>query len=319
MAGPSKPVLNDTGAFFQPNVPFAQLFPPSQRPRSGSLPTVTSSQFLAMPPPSQIVGDPSTLAPSSFLFHQMTPPPSPTASVATTAVFPTVTQAQSNIKTSQGGGGAHAVMPHHVEESASFGVNMISQALRRTTGGGSGPPIFSDGGNGNGPNVPPLPAPYKVPKPPKKRTKGYDLVGNALDRMLDPSVHSVISSQQPNTYRSERVNDQSVVHVPKRMEMLDDALWKQPVDPSNAGEYSWFKMNDSYCEPAKIGTTSCFEKYTADSNIVNLTGMLGDPNGLYMDDRWVQGTNCMTFTDRAVQPQGYVDWAKNFMTGWGIG
>lgn len=320
MAGPGGPVYNESTLM-------APL-PPSPRPptlkRSSSQPSMSSTQVLALKPP-LTVGDSSTVAPSSFL----APPVvqnvthndnSSTNYDNTVNNITNVTQAQSNIKTSQGGGGQHAVMPHHVDEETKFGVNMISQALRRTVGGGGGPPIFSDGGNGNGPNVPPLPEPYKVPKPPKKRTKGYDLIGNALDRILDPSIHSVISSQQPNAYRSERVKDPSVVgQVPKRMEMLDDALWKQPIDPSNATEYSWFKMNDSYCEPAKLGTISAFEKYNADPGIVNLTGMLGNPNGITMDDRWVQGTNCITFQDRAVQPQGYVDWAKNFMTGYGIG
>ena len=61
--------------------------------------------------------------------------------------------------------------------------------------------MFVDGGNNNNSGVP-LPAPYKVPKPPKKRTKGYDLIGNALNKILDPSIHSVISSQQPNAYRN---------------------------------------------------------------------------------------------------------------------
>ena len=146
------------------------------------------------------------------------------------------------------------------------------------------------------------------------------MIGNALDRILDPSIHSVISAQQPNAYRSERVKDPSVIgQVPKRMEMLDDALWKQPIDPSNATEYGWFKIGDSYCEPARLGTTSCFEKYNADHNIVNLTGMLGPVDGISMDDRWVNNLNPVMFQDRAVQPQGYVDWAKNFMTGYGIG
>ena len=101
--------------------------------------------------------------------------------------------------------------------------------------------------------------------------------------------------------------------------MLDDALWKQPIDPSNATEYGWYKMNDSYCEPAKIGTISAFEKYNADPNIVNLTGMLGDPNGIYMDDRWVHNLNPVNFTDRSVQPNGMVDWTKMFYNWFGIG
>lgn len=322
MAGLGKPILDD-----------AAFFPPSLK-RSSSQPSLISEQILALKPP-LTVGDDSTVAPSSFMRpvapiqidksvtnndNRVTNIDNTSTSYDNTVNNTTVAKAQSNIKTSQGGGGQHAVMPHHVEESASFGVNMVSQALRRTIGGGGGPPIFSDGGNGNGPNVPPLPAPYKVPKPPAKRTKGYDLIGNALDRILDPSIHSVISCQQPNAYRSERVRDPSVVgQVPKRMEILEDALFKQPRDPSNATEYGWFKMNDSYCEPAKLGTISAFEKYNADPGIVNLTGMLGDPNGISMDDRFVNNLNPLMFQDKSVQPCGWVDYSKNFLTGFGIG
>lgn len=315
LAGPSEPIFND-GAFF----------PPSLK-RSSSQPSLSEKQVLALNPPSY-VGDESTVAPSSFM-RPVVPhvtnvtnnDNSSTNYDNTVNNITNITQAQSNIKTSQGGGGQHAVMPHHVDESASFGVNMISQALRRTTGGGGAPHAFIDGGvGGNNPNVPPLPTPYKVPLQPKKKTKGYDLIGNALDRILDPSIHSVISSQQPNAYRSERVKDPNVVgQAPKRMEMLDSALWKQPIDPSNATEYSWFKMNDSYCEPAKLGTISCFEKYNADPGIVNLTGMLGDPNGVTMDDRFVNNLNPVSFHDRSVQPCGWVDYSKNFLTGYGIG
>lgn len=238
------------------------------------------------------------------------------------------TSAISNIKTSQGGGGQHAVMPlnssHAAEMGGVFsnpGVNMISQALNRTVGGGGGPPAFMDSGaGGSSGDVPPLPTPYKVPKPAKKRTKGFDLIGNAMNRMLEPSIHSVISSQQPNVYRSEKVRDPSVVgQVPKRMEILDDALFKQPRDPCNATEYGWFKMNDSYCEPAKLGTISAFEKYNADPGIVNLTGMLGPVNGISMDDRWVNNLNPVMFQDKSVQPCGWVDYSKNFLTGFGIG
>lgn len=329
MASVAQPVCNTTGAFFPPpqalalpttpttpttppGTPTSQAFPQTPpartRPRAGSVP---SSLYSALPPPPSTIG--TQLIPPSLI--TFTPPVAP---VVAPVVAPAVATAKASVKTSQGGGGQHAVMPHHVDEDAKFGVNMISGALRKTGGGGSAPPVFMDGGNGNGHHLP-LPAPYQTPKPAGKKTKGSTLVSHALDRMLDPSIQSVISSQQPNAYRSEMVKDPSVVHVPKRMEILDDALFKQPRDPSNATEYGWFKMNDSYCEPAKIGTISCFEKYNADPGVVDLTGMLGNPNGISMDDRFVQNLNPVMFQDRSTQPNGMVDWTKCFLTGWGIG
>lgn len=183
-----------------------------------------------------------------------------------------VDAAVKNIKTSSGGGGEHAVMPH----SGAFDIDFPT----------------------------------------------YNMIGGALDNYLKPSMHALLLSQTPNVYQSETVHNERITrdrtNPPKRSEMLDAAIWKQPKEPSNAHPHTWWKIGDSYSNPAKIGTISCWDKFVSTDDTRNLTGMFGAPFGTNLDDRWTQGTNPFTRPDRLTQPNGYVDWTKNFLSSYGV-
>lgn len=151
----------------------------------------------------------------------------------------------------------------------------------------------------------------------------YNMVGGALDKHLKASLHGMLVAQTPNVYQSETLKDGNVLrdtwNPPKRSEILDDAMFKQPKIPEFT-PYTFFNIGESYCNPAKIGTKSCFDKYTAKDPNVNLTGIFGDPFGVNFDDRWTRGTNPFMHTDRQANlPGSYVDYAKNFLTGYSRG
>ena len=148
----------------------------------------------------------------------------------------------------------------------------------------------------------------------------YSMIGGALNKMLKPSLHSMIASQTPNVYSSEMISDGATLrdhtNPPKRSQYLDKALWLQPREPDNCTPHQWYKVADSYSNPAKLNTISCFEKYTLKDPHVNLTGMLGAPFGTDFDDRWTQGTNPFSRIDRNNNlPGTYQDFMVNFLTG----
>lgn len=147
----------------------------------------------------------------------------------------------------------------------------------------------------------------------------HNLISGALDKQLKPAMHAMLLAQTPNVYQSENVKDGNILrdigNPPKRSDMIDIALWGQSKGIEMT-PHSFFKVGESYSNPAKIGAKSCWDKFTANDPYVNLAGMLGAPFGTDLDDRWTQGVSPFFHPDRqSFQPGTYSDFTKSFTTG----
>lgn len=140
----------------------------------------------------------------------------------------------------------------------------------------------------------------------------FNMIDGALAKFnIPPPQLEYIDFQ---THSRNMVLDQNVqrdqTNKPKRMEMLDKALWGRQFDPEEAVPNEWFKLNNSYAEPAKSNAKSNWEKYTAPQVNGIGSGWFGPPTGTWLDDKWVQGDNPFEYPSLESQPSGAVDWTK---------